>query len=331
MKTLRFLSLVLFAALVLAVIVGCSPVQTAKFPEKPVTIIVHASAGGGSDIFARTLSAAFEKEKILSQPIAVENKPGGSGAVAFAYVAGKKGEPYYMLTAVASFLTTPLQGLSQVTYKDFTPICNLAFDEFVAFVRPESKFKTMKDIVDYAKANPKQLNVGGTQLGAADSIATYLIEKNTGAKFNYITFNSGGEVNAAVMGGHVEFAIGNPSEIMELQKGGKIRILGSLSEKRLGSLPDVPTMKEQGIDAIFQQNRGLVAPGGISDADRQVLEDAMLKYSNTDTFKAYVKDNSLTEAWMDGPTYGKWMESENSKYATLLQDMGVIKGSGASK
>jgi hypothetical protein len=117
------------------------PTPATKFPEKPVTLVVHASAGGGSDIFARTLAAAFEKEKIWSQPIAVENRAGGSGAVAFAYVFGKKGDPYFLLTAVTSFMTTPMLQAATVnfTYKDFTPIANFAFDEYMLMVKADSK------------------------------------------------------------------------------------------------------------------------------------------------------------------------------------------------
>src|SRR5512133_2399185 len=93
-----------------------------KYPDKPVTIIVHASAGGGSDMFARTIAQAIEKNKLLPQPVVVENKPGGSGGIAFAYVAGKKKDPYYILTAATSFMTTPLMGITSVGLKDFTPI-----------------------------------------------------------------------------------------------------------------------------------------------------------------------------------------------------------------
>ena len=127
-----------------------------KYPEKPITLIVHAGAGGGSDIFARTLSAAFEKEKLLPQPIVVENKPGGSGAIAFAYVAGKKKDPYFLLTAVTSFMTTPLMGLTPVGLKDFTPIANFAFDEYMLMVNPKSKYKSVKEIIADAKANPEE-------------------------------------------------------------------------------------------------------------------------------------------------------------------------------
>jgi len=93
-------------------------------------------AGGGSDIFARTLAAAADKNKLLPQPIVVENKPGGSGGIAFAYVAGKKNDPYYLLTAVTSFLTTPLMGLTPVRSQRLHPIANFAFDEYMLMVSP---------------------------------------------------------------------------------------------------------------------------------------------------------------------------------------------------
>jgi putative tricarboxylic transport membrane protein len=297
----------------------------AKFPEKPITLVVHASAGGGSDIFARTLAAALEKEKLLPQPVVVENKPGGSGAISFAYVAGKKGDPHFLLTAVTSFLTTPILRKSQVTPKDFTPIANFAFDEYMVIVKAGGKYKSMKDVVADAKANPKKITVGGTQLGSSDSICAYLIEKAAGVQLNYIVFNSGGEVNAALMGGHVDLAVANPGEALELAKAGKVLTLGVYAEKRLPGAPDVPTLREQGLDAIYVQNRGLVAPGGIPQDARKVLEDAMLKYTKTTIYKNYIKENMLSEAWMDGPAFGKWMEAEYARYQDVLKEMGLLK------
>lgn len=326
MSRLRIIGLLVVIALLSGMAVSCStgPAK-AKYPEKAVTIVVHAGAGGGSDIFARTFAAANEKDKYLPQPIVVENKPGGSGAVAFAYVAGKKADPYVMVTAVASFLTTPLQGQSQVTYKDFTPIANFAFDEYVIMVKADSPFQSIADVVEAAKAKPKEVKSGGTQLGSSDSICFHMIEKETGAKFNYIVFNSGGEVNAALMGGHIDVAVSNPGEALELVKGGKVRALGVFAEKRLAGWPDLPTMKEQGVDAVYVQNRGLAAPGGIKPEEVKVLEEACKKYTESEAFKTYCTENMLSSAYMDSATFGKWLDEWNGKYATFLKEMGLIK------
>jgi putative tricarboxylic transport membrane protein len=324
MKNLNKLSVWLLVVFIVSIGVG-NALAAGKYPEKPITMIVHAAAGGGSDIFARTLSAGFEKDKLLPQPIVVENKPGGSGAIAFAYVAGKKKDPYFLLTAVTSFMTTPLMGLTPVGLKDFTPIANFAFDEYMLMVSPNSKYKSMKDIITEAKANPKMITAGGTQLGSSDSICVYLIEKAMGVQFNFIVFNGGGEVNAALLGGHIQMAITNPGEALELYKAGKVKILGVFAEKRMAAAPEIPTMKEQGINTTYVQNRGLVAPADIPADARKTLEEAFAKYMKTDIFKKYLADNMLSPAWMDGDTFGKWLDAENSRYAVIVKDMGLIK------
>jgi putative tricarboxylic transport membrane protein len=324
MKILCKLSALLFVVSIVA-FGAASTLGAAQYPEKPINLIVHAGAGGGSDIFSRTLAAAFEKDKLLPQPIVVENKPGGSGGIAFAYVAGKKKDPYYILTAVTSFMTTPLMGITPVGLKDFTPIANFAFDEYMLMVNPKSKYKSVKEIITDAKANPKKITVGGTQLGSSDSICAYLIEKAAGVQLNYVVFNGGGEVNAALLGGHIDLAVSNPGEALELFKAGKVKLLGVYSDKRLPGAPDVPTMKEQGVNVTYVQNRGLVAPADIPADARKVLEQAFAKYMKTDIFKKYIADNMLSEAWMDGETFGKWLDAENAKYAVIVKDMGLIK------
>lgn len=323
MKTLMKLNLFVLALSLL--LPGAGSVQAAGFPDKPITIIVHAGAGGGSDIFSRTLAAANDKEKFFPQPVVVENKPGGSGAIAFAYVAGKKKDPYFVVTAVTSFLTTPLQGLTPISYKDFSPVANFAFDEYMLMVNANSKFKSVKEVVAEAKANPQKITVGGTQLGSSDSICSYLIEKEAGIKLNYVVFNSGGEVNAALLGGHVDLAVSNPGEALELTKANKVRLLGVFAEKRLAGAPQVPTMKEQGVNTIYVQNRGLCAPAGIPADALKVLEGGFLKYFKSEIFKKYCKDNLLSEAWMDSATFSKWLEQENARYAVIVKDMGLIK------
>jgi putative tricarboxylic transport membrane protein len=119
--------------------------------------------------------------------------------------------------------------------------------------------------------------------------------------------------------------VANPGEALELYKAGKVRILGVYAEKRLAGAPDVPTMKEQGINAVYVQNRGLCAPADIPTDARKVLEDALHKYTKTDVFKKYCKDNMLTEAWMDGEAFGKFLNEWNTKYAVILKDMNLIK------
>jgi putative tricarboxylic transport membrane protein len=315
----------LLATLLLVVSEGIGIAGAVGFPEKPITLIVQSSAGGGSDIFARTLAAIVEKERLLPQPIVVENKPGGSGAIAYAYVAGKRRDPHFLLTCTPSFLTTPIVRKSQVTPKDFTPIANFAFDDFIVAVRQDSRFKDMLSLVAEAKANPKKVAAGGTQVGGSDSISLYLLEKAAGIQFNYISFTGGGELNAALLGGHVDLVMLNPGEALELAKAKKVRILGVMSDKRLSGAPDLPTMREQGLDAVFRQHRGVVAPAELPADTRRILESTMFRYAQTAGYKKYMADNMLSDGWMDGVTFGAWMERESARYQEILTGMGLLK------
>jgi putative tricarboxylic transport membrane protein len=324
MKNLHSLSVLFLVVLFIAIGTG-KALGADKYPEKPITFIVVAGAGGGSDIFARTMAAAFLRDKLLPQPIVVENKPGGSGSIAYAYVARKKEDPYFLVNAGPTMLTTPLIGITPVTMKDFTPIANFVFDDYVLMVNKNSKYQSMKEIIEFARANPKKITVGGTSLGSSDSICAYMIEKAAGVKFNFVVFNGGGEVNAALLGGHVDMAMSNPGEALEYYKAGKVRMLGVFSEKRLSSAPEVPTMKEQGINAVYVQNRGISAPANIPADARMVLEEASLKYLKTEAFRKYREDNMLSEAWMDSAALGKFLEEWNARYAVILKDMGLIK------
>lgn len=315
-------------ALVLLLFLGIGIAYGApKFPEKPITIVVHSGPGSGSDLLARLVAATNDKYKFLPQSIVVENKPGGNAAVAMAYVAGKKKDPYFLITTVGGpFIVTPLLGQSSVTYKDFTPICNLSLDEFLLMTNSNSRYKSIKDVVDYAKANPETVTVGGAMQGSAESIATYKIEKAAGIKLKYISFGGGGDAVVALLGGHVDLGMNQPCEALELSKGNKIRILGALTEKRLDGLPDLPTVKEQGFDVIaLGPNRGLCAPGGIPEDARKVLEEALFKFSKTEEYKKFHRDNVISEGWMDGVTFGKWLDGRHAHYTVVFKDMGIIK------
>ena len=162
----------LCGVLVLALLV-LGTVGAAGFPDQPIQLVVQSSAGGGSDLFARTLAALVEKEKLLPQPIVVENKAGGSGMVAFSYVAGKRRNPYFLLTAGPGLIAVPIARKATVTYRDFTPIANFAFDDFIVVVRNDPRFKSVADLVAEAKANP-EAGPGGRHAGGKHRLDGHL-------------------------------------------------------------------------------------------------------------------------------------------------------------
>jgi putative tricarboxylic transport membrane protein len=298
--------------------------QSSWKPEKPVEFVVQASAGGGSDIFARSVAKILSDEKIVSVPVNVVNKPGGSGAVAYSYLNQKKGDPLVIATVTGSYITTPVEGHSPVTYKNFTNTAMLAVEDYVGVVRADSPYKSLKDLIAAAKQKPNSIRVGGSGPAGSDAIIRHRLEKAANVKLNFIVFQSGGEVNAALLGGNVDFASPNPSEATQLIKAGRLRALAVFSPERLETL-NVPTAKEQGINVTLDQFRGVVAAGGITQDQALFWQNAMVKVFQSAAFKKYLDENGLRPLLKVGNDVEKYLAEQNDFYKEVLGELGMLK------
>jgi len=328
MKTAR----ISFVASILAITVllflpTASPAQ--KFNPngtESIEFVVQAAAGGGSDIQARTMQAIIEKEKLSTHPIAVVNRVGGAGAIAYTYVSAKKGDPHTWATATTGFLQTPLLVKTKYNYKDFTPLCTLAFDDFLIVVRADSPYKTMKDVIDAAKKNPGGLKVGGTTAQSPDAIIVFQIEREARVKLNFIPFKSGGEVMVALLGGHVDLVSANPGEALAQMEAKKVRVLGASTEKRLEGAPDIPTLKEQGMNVVYRQFRSIAAPKDIPKEALKYYEELFKKLSESKSWKEkYIKENMLSPHYMNSAETFKLWESEHAWFVRIMKEMNLIK------
>jgi putative tricarboxylic transport membrane protein len=294
-------------------------------PDRPIEFVVQSSAGGGSDIFARTMARILTGEKIVTVPVNVVNKPGGSGAVAYSYLRTKRGDPHVIATATGSYLTTPIQGHSPVSYKDFTNVAVLCVEDYVAVVRTESPYKTLKEVVEAARKKPNGIRIGGSSVGSSDSIIEHRVEKAAGIQLNYIVFQSGGEVNAALLGGNVDVASPNPSEAAQLIKANRLRPIAMFSPERLQNWPNVPTAREQGVDVTLEQFRGVVAPGGLTKEQSLFWQNAMVKLFQSKDFKSYIENNGLRPLLKVGDDSEKYIAQQSQFYTEILTELGVAK------
>ena len=294
-------------------------------PERPIEFVVQAAAGGGSDIFARTMAKIMAAEKIVTVPINVVNKPGGSGAVAYSYVKTKRGDPHVIATATSSYLTTPIQGHSPVSYKDFTNTAVLCVEDYVAVVRTESPYKTLKDLVEAARKKPNGIRIGGSSVGSSDNIIENRLEKAAGIQLNYIVFQSGGEANAALLGGSVDLAGPNPSEAAQLIQAGRLRPIAMFSPHRLEKWPDVPTAREQGYDVTLEQHRGVIAAGGLTKDQELFWQNALVKLYQSGAFKKYMSDNGLRPLLKVGADAEKYIAEQDRFYTEILTELGIAK------
>jgi putative tricarboxylic transport membrane protein len=294
-------------------------------PDKPVEFVVQAAAGGGSDIFARTMAKVLAEEKIVTVPINVVNKPGGSGAVAYSYLNQKKGDPHVIATATGSYITTPVHGHSPVSYKDFTNLAVLCVEDYVGVVRADSPYKSLKDLIAAAKQKPNSIRFGGSNPGSSDNIIETRLEKAANVQLNYIPFQSGGEVNAALLGGNVDFASPNPSEATQLMKAGRLRALAMFSPERLEKWKDIPTAKEQGFDVTLSQFRGVVAAGGMTKEQSLFWQGAMVKLYQSAGFKKYLDDNGLRPLLKTSADLEKYFAEQTEFYREVYTELGLIK------
>jgi putative tricarboxylic transport membrane protein len=202
-------------AAVLVLLAAGVPAMGQAYPARSIEFVVPFGAGGGSDILARAVAKAMADERILPVPLVVVNRPGGSGAVGWGYVLGKRGDPYYLSTVSGSFWTTPLVGQAPFTYKDFTPVAGLVRDTFLYAVRKESTYRTIREIVEVSRRSPELISVGGSAVASDDMVATGLFQKAAGIRFNFIPFGGSGPALTAMLGGHISSTWLNPGEGLE--------------------------------------------------------------------------------------------------------------------
>lgn len=295
--------IVILVLILLIGVTGCSGKEEDKeYPQKSIDFIVPMSAGGGSDIFARTLVKIIEDNDLSEVPIVVENKPGGSGAIGWSYVGQEKvGDEYTISSTSASFFTSPAAGQSPVSYEDFTCIINLVEDPRVILVNSDSEFNSIEDIVNYAKKNPGKLIAGGSSGVSTDSIVFHSLMDQAGVDMNYVPFSSdGGDPLTALMGGHVDIALRSYSQIMSQVDAGEVRALGISSEESPESISNLPTIKEQGYDVVVSTLRGIVAPPNVSEEMVQYLSDVFEKASETEEWKNYLKSSGAVPKVVTG-------------------------------
>ena len=324
MKALRQI-VVSLGVLVVIALIGGGRVE-AVFPEKPVEFTVPFAAGGGSDIMARTIAAIMEQEKILPQPLVVVNRPGASGVLGYMHVGQKTGDPYVLTTATSSFVIQPLLGKMKLSYRDYTLIGGLALDEFVLVVPASSPHRKFADLVEAARRSPKEVKIGGSSAPSIDSIITHLVEKATGIQLNFIAFKSGGEVMTNLLGNHIDLASANPGEALTQIQAKKARVLAAASDKRLKTLPDVPTLRELGIDVVVNQWRGVAAPKGISKEAEAVFVSAFKRLSDSKSWKEkYLTENNLTPFYLSPEEFRRYLDTDAEKTSQILRGMNLIK------
>lgn len=338
----RKIAVGLIVLLLVAVLSGCSSgkqgsgegnsAQKVDYPTKPFEFVAPTGPGGGWDTTIRMIAKVLGETGLVNQPMPVVNKPGGGGAVGLAYMKEKKGSPYHVVIYSPPLLLINLTGQTQLSYKNLTPLAML-INDFGAFAVPKnSRFNSINEVMEALKKDPKSVKIGGASSpGSMDHVQFLQAAKAAGVKnlkdIQYISFQSG-ESLAALMGGHIDLLSTGMAEVVGPLESGDIKVLAITAPERVkeGPLAQVPTLKEQGIDAVFANWRGLFGPPEMPDYAVKYWSDVLAKMVQTPEWKEVVKKNGWTEAFMGPEEFKAFLDKTNEEYKSLLMEVGLYKG-----
>jgi len=295
------------------------PFAHAKYPDRPIKILIPYSAGGTTDVGARMLASIAEKK--LGQPVVVENKPGGSGTVALAACANAKPDGYTIVAITSSpYFVTPL--LRKVTYNpisDLVPIMNYSGPYHAITVPASSDWKTLQDLVQFGKDKPNQATFGTAGTFSGAHISMLFVEKQTGAKFIHIPFKGANAALAALLGGHVSFAI--IPNYAEQVRAGNFRLLAVLDGTRNPDFPDVPTLRELGYDWEFTSIVGFAAPKGTPNSIVKKLEETFMSAASSEEFKKFMKKVNLPVRLMNKDEFTNVLKKNYYGYQKAIKEL----------
>ena len=290
-------------------------------------MMLPANPGGGWDTTGRALGKALQDAGVASS-VTYENKGGAAGAIGLAqFINGSKGDPHALMVMGAVMVGGIITGKPPVNLGQATPIARLT-SEYNVFVLPaNSPFKTMAEVVAQLKKDPGSVKWGGGSRGATEHIAAAMIAREVGvdpAKINYVAFRGGGEATAAILGGNVTIGGSGYSEFAEYINAGKMRAIGVTSPKRLKDLPNVPTLKEQGINVEIGNWRGVYGAPGINAEQRKALIAMVDKAVKSKAWAEALEKNGWTPAWLAGEEFGNFVDSEFASLRATMVKSGMV-------
>jgi putative tricarboxylic transport membrane protein len=291
---------------------------------KSVKIVAPAGPGGGYDQLARAVQDVLMSEKLVTS-IQVQNVPGAGGTIGLAQVINSKERDPSLMVAGFGLVGAPVINKSPVTLEQTTPIARLQGEYQPLFVAAESPIKSVTDLVNKFKQDPGSVTWGGFAHGSPDHVLCGLVVKASGGdvkKMNYIPVGTGGEMLPLVMNGKITVATGGLNEVAGQFKAGKLRAIGLSSPERLPGI-DIPTFREQGVDATLVNWRGLMAPPNVSAEDKQALEAAVAKLVQSPSWKKLLQEREWVDLYMPSAPFGAFIKEEQARITAILKELGL--------
>ena len=298
------------------------------YPSRPITMINPFPPGGVADIVGRPLASLMEKT--LKQPVVMLNRTGAGGAVGMAYVAKAPGDGYTILMGLSSISIFPVADRvngKQPSYEmgELAPIALVTADPTVLVVRTDSPYRTLKDFVDAARANPGKINYSSSGVYGTLHVAMEIFANAAGIKLFHVPYQGGGPAVTALLGGQVQALASGPAAAISQIKGGKMRALASWSTKRLELMPDVPTFRELGYDVEFYIWSGVFAPASTPQPILLKLREAVREAANSAEFRAAMEKVSTPVSYLDAPEFRKYWDADAARLKVAVEKIGRVE------
>ena len=302
--------------------------QAQTFPDRPLTILVPFTPGGVSDITARPLSIGLSAD--LGQSVIIENKGGAGGAIGMAAAAKAKPDGHTLLMALPSMITIPISDrisgrASSFQMNQFQPIARLTADPTVLAVRADSPWNNVADFVREVRRNPGKVSYSSSGIYGTTHVAMEILANSANLKMIHVPFTGGGQQVSALLSGQVQATMQTPGAIAPHLAAGKLKVLGTLSAERVPSMPQVPTIKEQGFDGEFYLWTGLFVPVGTPDAVINRLRDSVKKAAAHPSFLQAMNSLTTPIQFLDASDFANFLVADTRRFEDVLTKMGKIE------
>jgi tripartite-type tricarboxylate transporter receptor subunit TctC len=318
----------LFTAAVLPLtMLGAQASAQEAYPSKPITLVVPFPPGGVADIVARPAADALGR--VLGAPVVIENKAGAGGGIGMAYVAKAKPDGYTLLLALSSISILPeadkIIGRPPMYQLDqLVPIARLTADPTVLAVRADSRWKTLQEFVADAKKRPGAITYGSSGNYGTMHVPMEMFAGDAGIKLLHVPYTGAGPAVVGLLGGNIDAVATGPSTVIQHVKAGTVRVLASWGDRRLVSLPDVPTLSESGFDAVFFQWSGLFAPAGTPAPVLAKLRDAARVTASDPRFVAALATVETPVQYLDAPELQRFWDADAQKLGAVVRRVGKL-------
>ena len=288
------------------------------YPERPITLIVPFAPGGGADATGRAIALYLEKRLKLS--VVVVNRGGAGGQIGFTALAKARPDGYTIgIVTAPNLVVFPLQRPTQYQLSDFALIANLVEDEGMFFVRKDSRFGSIGDLVAYAKANPGAVTVGTTGEGSLPHLAVLALEQKAGIKLTAVHYPGAAPTRMGVLAGDLDMAYVTAVDGAGDLQAGSVRALGVTAGKRLASMPQTPTLVELGYDVVTSASRGLAAPAGTPQAILDRLRAVVMDAARDPEFLDLARKQGMPLNFMDHEAFARDLVRQQRDYSVIWQ------------